>query len=139
MCEGEGVEVSYYHMLTFVGIQHFDICAILVFDLVTFRHYYVSTFFLSTKVGRIYVSKIIIFLIYELGKVGHRQFCRTSFTASFYHADKLLKICFKTKKLIIQIGSGLLGHPLYIDEFRCSYLRIGVIKRFEAFTISYSH
>ena len=56
--EGEGVEVSYYHMLTFVGIQHFDICAILVFDLVTFRHYYVSTFFLSTKVGRILKTAI---------------------------------------------------------------------------------
>ena len=39
-------------MLTFEGVQHFDTCAILVFDIVTFRHYYVSTFFLSTKVGR---------------------------------------------------------------------------------------
>ena len=68
-----------------------------------------------------YVSKIIIFLIYELGKIGHRQFCKASFTASFYDTDKLLKICFKTNKLIIQIWSGSLGHPLFREALSRHY------------------
>jgi hypothetical protein len=69
-------------------------------------HQLISTFLL------IGISKQISFLLDELGGVDHRQFCRASFAASFYHRDKFLNIFFNNEKLITQIESGLLDHPL---------------------------
>ena len=70
-----------------------------------------------------YISKLITFLLYELEGISHMLFCRASFAASFYHIGKFLKMCFNIKKLIIQIESGLLGHPLYN--------RYGILKKLD--------
>ena len=55
----------------------------------------------------------LTFLPYELERIDHRQFCRASFTAYFYYRDKFLKIYLNVEKLIIQIESGILRHPLW--------------------------
>ena len=62
-----------------------------------------------------HIPKLITFVLNELGEISQRLFCRASFTASFYPRDKILSLCFNIKKLIIQIESGLLDHPLYVD------------------------
>ncbi len=65
-----------------------------------------------------YISNLIVFLLYELETVNHRPFCRACFTTSFYYKDKFSSAYFNIKKIITQIESGFLGHPLNLSNQR---------------------
>ena len=54
----------------------------------------------------------LVFLKPTTFSVNQRLFCRASFAAFFLHKDKFSTMRFTEEKYIIQIESGLLGHPL---------------------------
>ena len=105
-------------MLTFLGIQHFDICTILVFDLVTFRHYYVSTFFHSTKGGRI-IENCVKPVVKEIWKQRRSNGTKgikllDDNAGAHRHSDVL--------NYLTEQGINIMPHPLYSPDLApCDY------------------